>query len=69
MVKWIMTGDTVEKDGKTYVENIFSGHGAQTIYTIPISIVEQEITVKDITDIYDVGKRIIAFEDFEGNTF
>ena len=69
MVKWIMTGDTVEKDGKTYVENIFSGHGAQTIYTIPISIVEQEITVKDITDIYDVGKRIIAFEDFEGKYF
>lgn len=70
MAKWIITGDIVEREGRTYVENTFSGSGRQAIYTIPIYVNgEQEIAVKQIIEIYDVGKRGVSFEDYEGKYF
>ena len=55
---WLMTGDTIEEEGGTYITNVYERgeepEGRYTVYSIPLYIKNSEIAVKGIVAVNDV---------------
>lgn len=61
---WLITGDTVENEGGTYIENTFGGPlGEIYYYTIPIYITTSELHVRRVSAANDVS--LLKIESFE----
>lgn len=56
-IEWLMTGDTEEVDGESYITNTYQlGESATSEYvTVPIYIKSSEIAVKNIVEVQDVS--------------
>lgn len=55
---WLMTGDTIEEEGGTYITNVYERGeetaGRYTMYSVPIYVKTSELAVKGIAAVNDV---------------